>query len=491
MFAAIYVPNFLLQAVLRFRPELWRKPAAIVDKQSLNGSVLEFTELAGQPGITKGITSTQALARCPRATLLSCSASERKAVSDILLELSCSLSAYVEQTRDDVCILDLQRIAIPDHHRWALEVTACARRLTLHVHIGIASNPDLALLAAQHADPVLIVSDPKESLLRLPIEALAPSTEAQSILQSWGIRHVGEFAQLPKEKVSERLGPEGKRMWEKASEKTPRLLKLVRPTEQFEETYDFEHEIDTLEPLLFILRRFLDQLSLRLRTCYRVAQTITLFLPLADRTTHERVFKIPAPTADAAVLFRIIDTYLEQLRLESGPVGIRLLIEPAKSQRQQFQLFENALRDPNQFGETLARIKALVGNSRVGRPEPAPTHQPDQFRLGAFEGDATKGFGVSQSKAVGLPLRRYRPPLPADVKVSYTKPEHIASERFKAMVTDAFGPYRLSGKWWHKDNAWDVEWWDIEVAGHGLYRLGKLNGSWFLEGCYDLATALC
>ena len=42
------------------------------------------------------------------------------------------------------------------------------------------------------------------------------------------------------------------------------LLKLVPPVESFAETFEFENEIETVEPLLFMLRRFLEQLSLRL-----------------------------------------------------------------------------------------------------------------------------------------------------------------------------------------------------------------------------------
>ena len=36
-----------------------------------------------------------------------------------------------------------------------------------------------------------------------------------------------------------------------------RLLKLVPPPESFAETFEFENEIETIEPLLFMLRRFL------------------------------------------------------------------------------------------------------------------------------------------------------------------------------------------------------------------------------------------
>ena len=52
-------------------------------------------------------------------------------------------------------------------------------------------------------------------------------------------------------------------------------------------------------------------------------------------------------------------------------------IEPALPERQQFQLFESALRDPNRFGETLARLSALVGVENVGIAEVADPLRPE------------------------------------------------------------------------------------------------------------------
>ena len=54
-----------------------------------------------------------------------------------------------------------------------------------------------------------------------------------------------------------------------------------------------ECEIETVEPLLFLLRRFLESLCERLRAVYRVAQNMALCLPLEDGSSHERTFCLP------------------------------------------------------------------------------------------------------------------------------------------------------------------------------------------------------
>ncbi|HYR58255.1 MAG TPA: hypothetical protein VEO95_06485, partial [Chthoniobacteraceae bacterium] len=64
MFTAIYVPDFALQCALRREPELRDRALAIVDG-SLPARVRQMTAAARARGVTTGMTTTQALGRCP------------------------------------------------------------------------------------------------------------------------------------------------------------------------------------------------------------------------------------------------------------------------------------------------------------------------------------------------------------------------------------------------------------------------------------------
>src|SRR5438477_12416393 len=90
------------------------------------------------------------------------------------------------------------------------------------------------------------------------------------ILHKWGIHTLGQLAALDKEELRARLGAEAVRLWERANGTATRLLKFVQPPEAFEESFEFDHEIETVEPLLFMHRRFLEQVALRLSGNYRV-----------------------------------------------------------------------------------------------------------------------------------------------------------------------------------------------------------------------------
>src|SRR6266436_7406968 len=203
--------------------------------------------------------------------------------------------------------------------------------------------------------------------------------EILAVLHKWGIHTLGQFAALDKEQLAARLGPEAIGMWKRANGKSQRLLKLVRPPESFEESFEFENEIETAEPLLFMLRRFLEQLALRLSSIYLVAKELTLQITFADKQIYERVFKIPQPTNDVGLLFRMLQTHLENFRSEHPIVAVALIAQPSKPAREQFEFFETTLRNPHQLSETLARLTALLGADRVGTPVLEETHRPDAF----------------------------------------------------------------------------------------------------------------
>src|SRR6059058_5185593 len=214
-----------------------------------------------------------------------------------------------------------------------------------------------------------------------------------TILHKWGIHTLGQLAMLDKEQLGARLGPEAIRMWERANGQFNRVIKLVQPPESFEESFEFEHEIETAEPLLFMLRRFLEQLAVRLSGIYFVAKELTLRITFTDKQIYERIFKIPQPTNNVDLLFRMLHTHLENFKSEHPIIAVALSAQPIKPAREQFGLFETTLRNPNQLYESLARLTALLGADRVGTPVLEETHRPDAFQIEPFAWALTSAAG--------------------------------------------------------------------------------------------------
>lgn len=484
MFAVLLLPHFRLQAALRHRAELHGRAVALVETDEVRSGLREINAVAAAAGVMPGQTASQALARCPELTLLPRSPAQEQAAQAALLEIALTLSPEVEATADGYATIDLRRTRDSDWPALAQRAVVALAGLQLAAQAGVGPNADLAFLAARQARSVLVVQSPTMFLANLAIHELDPSPELLTLLGDWGIHSLGQLTSLPRGELRDRLGAEAGRLWERAAGQTERPLRLVRAAEEFVEACEFEHEVETAEPVLFLLRRFLEQLAQRLGHAYRVAGRMTLTLPLAQGGAYARAFTVPSPTADVDVLFRILHTHLDGLRLEHAATGLRLLIEATRAERQQFQLFESPLRDPNRFGETLGRLAALVGAENVGVVEVLDTHRPDRFRLRPPRFEEIRATEMpGDDGALGLPLRRFRPALPATVQTVRHRPVSISSAKVRGAIRAALGPYRASGGWWEQER-WAMEEWDIETSDGGLYRLAREGEAWRVEGSY-------
>lgn len=476
MFAALWWPRFRLQAALRWRETTG--PVALVDAEASKGVVLEVNDAAEAWRVQAGLTPAQALARCPDLQIVLRSPAQEAACQTLQVELAMGFSPEVEVTWAGLCTLDLN--SAPKGACWQKMGEAMVSRAAaegFQARVGMAPHPDHAWLAACRAVPVNVVYDGAPFCATLPMSVLEPSEALGAILDDWGIRTVGEFLKLPAQAVIERLGPEAAQLRRRVSGRSKRVLRLERPAERFSEAFDFEYAIETTEPLLFLLRRFVDALAGRLRGTHRVASGLSLVLVLDGAAEYRRMFSIPSPTADADVWFRILSTHLEALTLEQQPIGVRLEVHASDPAGRQLNLFESALRDPNRFGETLAQLKALVGEKGVGVPQHADTHRPGAFRLDEFS-EATGS--PLESRLRGLPLRRLRPRRSVLVKESDGRPAWLDGP-----IVAVRGPYRLSGQWW--ENHWDLTEWDVETGDGRTLRLAKWpDETWTMEGEYDV-----
>ena len=324
---------------------------------------------------------------------------------------------------------------------------------------------------------------------RLTEEKNASAARTLRILHKWGIHTLGQLAALNKEELRNRLEADAVRLCERANGTSTRPLKFVQPPETFDESFEFDHEIETAEPLLFILRRFLEQIALRLSSIYLVARELTLTITFANKETHIRVFKIPQPTVDVDLLFRMLQTHLENFKSEHPIVAVALSAQPIRPVSQQFGLFETALRNPQQLYETLARLSALLGNDRVGTPVLEETHRPDAFRMEAFswhlEGHAPScptNNGTTRRSSLHIALRRFRPP--ANTSVFVSDQSYLESDKIRGQIVDQNGPFLLSGNWWD-EKAWAHAEYDMQLENGELVRAHESENSWKLDGIYD------
>jgi len=151
---------------------------------------------------------------------------------------------------------------------------------------------------------------------------------------------------------------------------------------------------------------------------------------------------------------------------------------------------------------TLARIKAIAGETRVGSPVLRNTHHPDAFQMQKFSpSEETLGARTSLPHSA---LRRFRPAIPARVEVKDAVPVFVTFRNQRHKVLAQAGPWRNSGDWW-SETSWARDEWDVTLTENikrahkmrpfetvsspesAVYRIycDLHTQQWFVEGVYD------
>jgi protein ImuB len=386
-------------------------------------------------------------------------------------------------------------------------------------------------------DPESRVPDP-ESRVPDP-ESRVPDPESRvpdliTTFRRWGLRTLGDLAALPADDLAARIGRHETEWQCLARGEDSRPLVPAVPEERFEQSLDLEWPIEELEPLAFVLGRLMEQLETHLEQRDRGAAVLHVRLHLikTDGTTrevHERSLQLPVAIRDARTL-----RTLALLDLESNPPPaaidrVTVAVDPTPGRIVQFSLLTRPLPSPEQVSTLMARLHALMGETRCGSPVTIDSWEPGAFAMKPFMpglGARDSGLGARDS-GLGLPnseqgtpnpgsrvpnsgsrvsvaLRRFRHPIPIRVHVKQGKPSSVSIFQrglSGGVVDSCAGPWRTSGGWWQssepraqspeprapRHKPWDRDEWDVALADGPAYRLFRERHSdkWFLEGVVD------
>ncbi|MFI5090736.1 MAG: hypothetical protein ACHP7P_11815 [Terriglobales bacterium] len=531
-FAAIYVPDFLVAAVVRLEPSLRGKAVAVLEGKPPVVTVAAMNEAATAAGIEPGMTKLQAAAY--PVELRQRSPAQEAAAHAALLDCAQALSPRVEDTAADTIVLDiagLERLFGPPA-KLAQDLARRASALGLEANVAVAANPDAAIHAARGFAGVTIIPAGKqaERLGSLPVDVLQVAPEILQTLDRWGVRNLRALAALPEVAMVERLGQEGLRLRKLARGAVERPLVPAEPPLEFEETLELEHAVELLEPLAFVLGQLLEQLCARLGARALATNELRLTLDLDSMTRSPddpmtRFIRLPLPMLDARLFLKLLQLELRAHPPAAPVVKVMLAAKPVEPRPGQGGLFLPATPAPDRLELTLARLVGIVGEQKIGAAEVLDTHRPDAFQMKRFAPSAPQGLKPrreSGDREIGssehlktdhlmtrspdpamystMALRRFRPPLAATVEVREGEPVRIAAGEIRGEVASLSGPWRNSGDWWkgktpridtdgHGSN-WARDEWDIAVPGKqgvALYRIYRqlANGTWFVEGSYD------
>jgi protein ImuB len=347
-------------------------------------------------------------------------------------------------------------------------------RIPATIPMAVASTIEAAILAARNFPGQTFLQPGEEArvLGTLSIDCLPPDPEIFQTLDLWGVRSLGDLARLPEDGLAGRLGSRGLWLQKLARGALDRPLRPVPIETVYEESAEFDHPIELREPLLFIIGRFLFDLTAKLRAQSLAANVLILIL-----NKQERKLSLPFPSRDVKFLLKLTEHSLEREPPEEAVHLVKLRIGPVEPRRVQHGLFTLAAPEPEKLELTLGKIRALVGAANVLYPKLENTHRP-----GHGENDAPR-FG----------FRYFHPPLEARVEPVQGMPQQIWTRLVQGRIVNCAGPWRSSGDWWRplddvdKKGAWNRDEFDLLLSDDALYRLVRDSAArkWFLEGSYD------
>ncbi len=367
-------------------------------------------------------------------------------------------------------------------------------------------------------DPRPVKKIRRSAMIRVPCRSARSERSASrennqrspfEILQRWGLTTLGDVAALPAGALSARLGQAGIALQRMARGVDEGPLVPDPDVPRFLERIELEWPIDGLEPLAFVLARLLEPLASALERADRAAAAIHLDLRLVDRTRHTRVLQLPAAMRDAKVLRTLLVLDLESHPPPAAIDIVAIEVDPAPGRVLQYSLLERARPSAETLATLMARLDALVGESRSGQAVLLDSHGPDAFEMRRYAPDESVASTsrVASSVVDSAVLRRFRPPIAIRVAVERGRPRHVAIDR-RGMpgghVEQCAGPWRSSGAWWkdpgkemRRERAcamsgaaswpWNRDEWDVALSDGSVCRLFQARDTehWFLDGVID------
>jgi protein ImuB len=510
--ACISLPLFPLAARLRSEPELTREALVVVEGNGNAARVVAGNRLARSAGIKPGLTLPQARALCPKLVARSRDEECERAAQEALLEVAERFSPRVEDAGEGMAYLDVN--GIDRHFRTEAPEADLGRSLIsaaeadgLPARVGIASSKLAARIAAGLPESPVIVPAGQEAdfLAPLPLSRLSPEVELAGTLERWGVRSIGELAKLPQARVSSRLGRHGRELHATARGVDPRPLIPREPPPVFQEGMSLEWPLVSLEPFLFVGRAALERLCQRLEACGLACIRLEITFRLEPDGHLTRSIDLPAPTHDAKTLLTLVRLDLEANPPGAPVVGFSFVAYPDRPREAQLSLYGPAALSPDKLATTLARLFALLGPDRVGSPCALDGHRPERFSLVEYTPPPPPEIRRAPRPGRGLlAIRVLRPPVALEVLTGETAPDMPLEEappsevrpltteeaekrtKIEGRVKVASGPWGLEDGWWSEAPA-DRDYWDVELAAGGIYRLyrDRSSGEWFADGVYD------
>jgi hypothetical protein len=247
-------------------------------------------------------------------------------------------------------------------------------------------------------------------LAGLPASMLSRDPETRARLERFGLRLIGQVAELPRSAVVARFGPDGARLHARARGEETDPFRPRREPERLILALPIDPPVADVEGLRFVLHRlaaaFGDQLEARGAAAAWARLTLELDRSFSAGDVPASMVvdqHLPEPTSEGLAIERLLIARLEAVPPRAPIARVELeLGNVAPAAGTQLSLFTPQTGRTGRLGWQLARLGLRFGEERVGWMEIADPEAPLPEMRWAWRGQQPSGSGTPVGR-VGRP----------------------------------------------------------------------------------------
>jgi len=370
---------FFASVELRERPELKNLPVAVCgDPTSRHGIILAKNEAAKVFGIQTAETVWQARKKCPQLLLLP---PHHRAYRDVSREVNALYQEYTDRVEPfgvDESWLDVTAQLPSLGCTTGQELADTLRRrlkaeLGLTISVGVSFNKVFAKLGSDYRKPdattVISPENWREMVWPLPVGSLLyAGPAAQRALGQYGVRTIGQLANVEPALPERLLGKLGRQLWEYANglDKSPvRPQHVKEPVKSVGSSCTFPENLTTREQIRRGAAMLCDSVAGRLREQGLYCGAVQIGLKDAAFHSVSRQKQLPASTH---LMRELLDAAMELIdRTWKPPTPIRLINVTALALTDRRETYEQLdLLAPQRTEESakLERLESAIDSLR-------------------------------------------------------------------------------------------------------------------------------
>jgi protein ImuB len=330
-------------------------------------------------------------------------------------------------------------------------------------------------------------ADLRERLADLPLFLLDWPGNTLARLADLGVLRLRDMLELPAEGIAKRFGPEVVASLDRLVGKLPDPRKSYTPPPRFRSRLELPAEADSVEALLFPLRRMLAEFEGAMRARGAGVQHLALVLEHLHKPRTLVTLDFASPEREADFILSIAREKLARLSLAAPTLALGLRAEALLAYAPRESTWLPGAREQALDRERLLeRLAARLGKDRVFGIAIADDHRPENGVRYAFSQAAAKNPQLAQAhwKSVPDTLFALRPAwLLHRPQRLITQEGHPSCQGALELIA---GPERIESGWWDGHEVSRDYYVATNPRGETfwIYREHRGAQAWYMHGVF-------